>query len=116
MESSASTGSAKNLWVGIFMDQLETFERTGVLEPPLGRYNQYYWPLKATALHAATKKNRDIKDLFLIPITLTYVGLVAMLENGTLECVDKDQWRLYGPLEADVPQGYYVLGVPQKIA
>ena len=75
------TGAAKNLWVSIFPDQMESFKRTGVLEPPPARHGHRYWPLKGSAAFPAMKRVRNPKDVILIPITFTCTSMMAMLRT-----------------------------------
>jgi len=45
-----------------------------------------------------------VQDVVLRPLTVTYVGLREMLQNGTLYACDGEQWRLYAPLRIPAPR------------
>ena len=103
-------GAALRLFVGLSQAQNQQLEQMGQLEAPKGRRGEFYWPLKKAAEAALeSSANRgtgsgEVRDVVLRPVSVTYVGLREMLENGTLYACDGAQWRLYGPLRIPPPR------------
>lgn len=112
-------GAALKLFVGLSAQQNDQLERMGQLEAPRGRRGEYYWPLKATAegsleSGAQQLEGQSARDIVLRPISVTFIGMRDMLQNGTLYACDGQQWRLYAPLRDWAPRDaagnvYYVV-------
>ena len=100
-------GTALRLFVGLSESQAVEFEQTGQVRPPVGRQRCRYWALKKRADHAALSAAEawgiEMGMVVLRPVSLTYAGVVELLESGKLYCVDREQWRLYDTLRATAP-------------
>lgn len=103
-------GAALKVFVGLSVQQNQQLEHMGQLEAPRGRRGEFYWPLKSqaeTALESGANRasgSGRVQDVVLRPLTVTYVGLREMLQNGTLYACDGEQWRLYAPLRIPAPR------------
>ena len=101
-------GVALRLYAGLSPMQQTRLVTQGHCEAPRGRGGACYWPLKTrteNAIQSAVNNHVDVapEDVFLRPVSVTYVGLLKMVEGGQLGCVDEQQWRLYAPLQLIAP-------------
>ena len=101
-------GAALRLYMGMTPEQHEQFEIMGQVEAPKVRCGRY-WPLKTSGGAAAASvvdahPELTPRDVVLIPVTVTHLGLVRLLQSGHLYCVDATQWRLYGALRTPSPR------------
>lgn len=90
-------GAALKVFVGLSVQQNQQLEHMGQLEAPRGRRGEFYWPLKSqaeTALESGANRasgSGRAQDVVLRPLTVTYVGLREMLQNGTLYACDGER-------------------------
>ena len=101
-------GAALRLYMGMTPEQHVQFEIMGQVEAPKVRCGRY-WPLKtsggaAAASVADAHPELMARDVVVIPVTVTHLGLVRLLQSGHLYCADATQWRLYGALRTPSPR------------
>jgi hypothetical protein len=101
-------GAALRLYMGMTPGQHEQFEIMGQVEAPLVRCGRY-WALKTTGGAAAASvvqahPQLALRDVVLIPVTVTHLGLLRLLQSGHLYCADATQWHLYGALRRPSPR------------
>ena len=89
-------------------EQHEQFEIMGQVEAPKVRCGRY-WPLKTSGSAAAASvvdahPELMTRDVVVIPVTVTHLGLVRLLQSGHLYCADATQWRLFGALRTPSPR------------
>ena len=97
-------GVALKLFVALEPKQAQILDKHGQLEAPLGRGRWCYWPLKldpvvAAGSAASAHPGLQVNEVVLRPVSITYVGLLKMVEGGELSCCDAGQWRLHACLQ-----------------
>ena len=102
-------GAAVKVFVALLPLQAERLESQRVVAAPQGRGRWCYWPLKRSAAVTAAsavsaQQELRMNEVVLRPVSITYVGLLKMLEGGQLSCCDEGQWRLHASLQSPGPR------------
>eukprot|EP00435_Cladocopium_sp_Y103_P071929 s366_g38.t1 len=97
------------LFVGLGPQQAKRLDMHGQCDAPQGPGRWCFWPLKRGAVGAsssaiASHVGLPLAEVVLRPVSITFVGLLKMVESGEMSCCDEGQWRLYAPLQIPAPR------------
>ena len=75
---------------------------------PQTRYGQHYSTLAVgpeAAASATTSASPGVlsQDVAIVPVSLTFVGLRDLVDAGSLDVVDQQQYHLFGALQSNPP-------------